>query len=315
MKQFGLLTPYVDNVIGMLDRMNVRDVLGRVNLGGYVDRYQKLYNEYTEELDVGHCFMEYAVYTIFNHRFALKNLIPTSSSRGFEDDAMGMALKVATEFLQRDNATHIITSLFKMLPSGLKAPPPSGPSLADPVPDVQSLATNIARFYLRNYFSTLPGSTVRVDEKDPANNPESLSDMVEQVSRPLFLSVFGVVPGVPASGRLDHLLLIASKSRPSPTIFSPPSQSLFGTESRNKLQPLDQPLRQSLPIEVVSHSYQPVKTGNWFFDLGNTFFGTVQRANDATHGLYCAKQYAVNKMWDVFRGGMRRMMRSIPSTG
>lgn len=297
--------------------MNVRDVLERVNLGGYVDRYQKLYNDYTEELDVGHCFLEYAVYTIFNHRFALKNaLASVTTNRGFQQDAMGMALDMASEFLQRDNASQILTSLFKMIPSSIRQPSSNSIQTDDasdgapePVPDVQALATNIARFYLRNYFSNLPGSTVRVDQSDPTNNPESLADMVEQVSRPVFLSVFGVVPGVPASGRLDHLLLIASKERPTE------QKSPFGTESRNKLQPLDQPLRTGSSRPTLAVHHHPPKTGNKFFDIGNSFFSTIQRANDATHGLYCAKQYAVNKMWDMFRGAMRRMMRAIPSAG
>ena len=317
LKQLGLLSsvPFLDNVIGMVDRANLRDIMDRVRLGSYVDRYQKLYEEYTDEVDVGHCFLEYAAYTIFNHRFAnSKN--SGASSRGFEQDSLGMIVNGVAEFLQRDNASQVLSALLKLIPTPRRpALDKEGIPVAEPVPDVQALATNIARFYLRNYFSTLPGSTVRVDDRDPTNNPESLADMVEQVSRPVFLSVFGVVPGVPASGRLDHLLLIASKERVRPAA-SPPSNALRDTESRNKLTQLDQP--PPPPYWLVKQQkqpFQPAKTGNSFYDLGNAFFGTIQRANDATHGLYCAKQYVVNRMWDGFRVTMRRMMRAIPSAG
>lgn len=326
-KQLGLLSsmPYLDNVMGMMDSMNLRDMLERVRLGSYVDRYQKLYNDYTDEVDVAHCFLEYAVYTIFNHRFALKNSISSSfGSRGFEQDSIGMILHGVTELLQREDSSQLLSALFKMIPSPRRSVPEEegSPAAVQSAPDVQALATNIARFYLRNYFSTLPGSKVRVDDRDPTNNPESLSDMVEQVSRPVFLSLFGVVPGVPASGRLDHLLLIASKERARPVTSPSNAIGLGNTESRNKLTPLDQPppppqwmsAPNGLKHRHKQH-FHPAKTGNAFFDLGNAFFGTIQRANDATHGLYCAKQYVVNRMWDQFRGTMRRMMRAIPSAG
>lgn len=291
LKQLGVLGPVMESLVDMLDGGGLRELLESFKLGNYVDRYQRMAEDYAEEFDAGHCFFEYFTFTVFNHRFS-----PKSTSRGLEDDAVGMLLNAATNFLKSDNASQVLTSLFSMIPS--RPTPPSvreeGPlNQQQPAPDVQEVAMNIARFYLRNYFSSLSGSTVRVDEQDPSNNPDSLADMIEQVSRPVFLSVFGVVPGVPAAGKLDHLLLIAGKERNKPP------------QSRNKLVPIE-PHRNKIPV---------IKTGNSFFDFGNKVVATFQRASDATHGLYCIKQYAVNKMWDGFRGSMRRMMRAIPSVG
>jgi len=309
LKQFGLFTPYVDGVLRLVEQVGLRELLDRFQLGNYIDRYHRIYDDYTEEVDVGHCFAEYIIYTVFNNRFAAGKIqqqnqqLDASTSRGLEEDVMGMVMNAATNFLSSDNAPEVLTTLFSMMPSksASSSPVEKAPSnIQEPIPDVQDLAMTIARYYLRNYFSTLSGSTVRVDERDPTNNPETLGDMIEQVSRPVFLSVFGIVPGVPASGKLDHLLLIASKERPKTELKT---NSL---EWRNKLQSVS-------AGHVVS---QPnIKTGNPFYDFGNMIVGTFQRANDATHGLYCAKQYMVNKMWDRFRNGMRRMMRTIPKSG
>lgn len=284
LKQLGVFGPVVESLVDMIDGGGLRELLDSFKLGSYVDRYQRLADDYAEEFDAGHCFFEYFTFTVFNNRFAQK-----STSRGLEDDAVGLMLKAATTLLKSDNSSQILTSLFSMFPSRPAVREESMP-IQQPTPDIQEVAMNIARFYLRNYFSTLSGSTVRVDDQDPANNPESLADMIEQVSRPVFLSIFGVVPGVPASGKLDHLLVLASKDRKP--------------EFRNKLVPIE-PTR---PVPVI-------KTGNPFFDFGNSIVATFQRASDATHGLYCVKQYMVNKMWDGFRGSMRRMMRAIPSAG
>ena len=117
--------------------------------------------------------------------------------------------------------------------------------------------------------------------------------MVEQVSRPFFLSVFGVVPGVPASGRLDHILLADQQQVADNQL-----------ENRMKLEPVhDEPAANKAPP----------KTGNPLFDVGNSFFNTFQRANDATNGLYCVKQYMVNRVWDRFRLTVRQIMKSIPT--
>lgn len=293
LKRFGVFGPVVESLIEMLEGGGLRDLLNTFQLGNYVDRYQRLADDYTEEFDAGHCFVEYMTYTVFNHRFATET---KSSSRGMEDDAMGLLLDAATAFLKNDNSSQMLTSLLSMLPSK-SAKNRQEPSVTahQSLPDVQDVAMNIARFYLRNYFSSLSGSTVKVDDQDPANNPETLADMIEQVSRPVFLSVFGVVPGVPAAGKLDHLLLMADKERDKP----PP-------QSRNKLVPIE-------PVRATSA--QIIKTGNPFYDAGNRVVATFQRASDATHGLYCIKQYMVNKMWDGFRGTMRRMMRAISSVG
>nr|CAG4643396.1 EOG090X0ALT [Ilyocryptus agilis] len=305
LKQFGLFEPYVDTFFNLMNRIGVRDIMDRLRLTNYVDRYYKMYDEYTEEFDVGHCFLEYIIYTVFNNRFSLKNALvhsTPSASRGFEDHALSVISNVVTNFLENENSSQVLSDVFKMIPTRK----PSGMPIDYPQQDLQELAVKVARFYFRNYFSTLPGSNVRMDENDPDNNPDSLADMVEQVSRPVFLSVFGVVPGVPASGRLDHLLLIASKQRPAQGI----------PQSRNKLVPLGPGKAGSPKFPAAQHLPPPtvVKTGNPFFDFGNSIVSTFQRATDATHGLYCAKQYMVNKMWDGFRGTMRRMMRSIPST-
>lgn len=297
LKRFGLFGPVVESLVDMFDNGAWRELLNNFQLGSYVDRYQRIANDYAEEMDAGHCFFEYLTYNIFNHRFAQR-----SGSRGLEDDAVGFLTNAATSFLRSENASEVISSLFSMIPRPAMRDDVSNTLNQQSAPDVQEVAMNIARFYLRNYFSTLSGSKVRVDEQDPTNNPESLADMIEQVSRPVFLSIFGVVPGVPASGKLDHLLLMSSKPEVSEIGMKPP-------EFRNKLVP--EPVRASasiLPALTLS-------TGNSFFDFGNSIVSTFQRASDATHGLYCIKQYSVNKMWDIFRGSMRRMMRAIPNAG
>lgn len=316
LKQFGLFTPYVDGVLRMVEQVGLRELLDQFQLGGYIDRYHRIYDDYTEEVDVGHCFAEYLIYNVFNNRFAAGKIqqqsdpsTVASTSRGLEDDVMGMAMNVATKFLSSDNAPELLSTLFSLMPSKSSSSPVEKTQQPEhqqeSIPQVQDLAMTIARYYLRNYFSTLAGSTVRVDEADPVNNPESLADMIEQVSRPVFLSVFGVVPGVPASGKLDHLLLMASKERPDNSLIAKSPE----IEWRNKLQ------SDANAANAIDDQPLNVKTGNAFFDFGNMIFGTFQRANDATHGLYCAKQYFVNKMWDRFRGGMRRMMRTIPKSG
>ncbi|XP_057375679.1 uncharacterized protein LOC130696605 [Daphnia carinata] len=300
LKRFGLFGPVVESLVDMFDGGAWRELLNNFRLGSYVDRYQRLAIDYAEEMDAGHCFFEYLTYNIFNHRFAQRT--PWSGSRGLEDDAVGFLTNAATNFLKSENASEVISSLFSMIPRPAMQDEVSNTLNQQSAPDVQEVAMSIARFYLRNYFSTLSGSKVRVDEQDPTNNPDSLADMIEQVSRPVFLSIFGVVPGVPASGKLDHLLLMSSKPEVSEIGLKPP-------EFRNKLVPE--------PVRTSSSLLPPLTltTGNSFFDIGNNIVSTFQRASDATHGLYCVKQYAVNRMWDGFRGSMRKMMRAIPNVG
>ncbi|KAI9554141.1 hypothetical protein GHT06_019413 [Daphnia sinensis] len=301
LKRFGLFGPVVESLVDMLDGGAWRELLNNFQLGSYVDRYQRLAVDYAEEMDAGHCFFEYLTYNIFNHRFAQRT--SWSGSRGLEDDAVGFLTNAATNFLKSENASEVISSLFSMIPRPAIRDEVSNTLNQQSAPDVQEVAMSIARFYLRNYFSTLSGSKVRVDEQDPTNNPDSLADMIEQVSRPVFLSIFGVVPGVPASGKLDHLLLMSPKPAEVSEIGMKPP------EFRNKLVPE--------PVRTSSSLLPPLTltTGNSFFDMGNNIVSTFQRASDATHGLYCVKQYAVNKMWDFFRGSMRRMMRAIPNVG
>lgn len=309
LKRAGLFGPVIESLLDMFDGGGWRELLNNFQLGSYVDQYQRLADDYAGEMDAGHCFFEYLTYNLFNHRFAQRAF--RSSNRGLEDDAVGFFMNAATGFLKSDNASQILSSLFSMITSPKPAMREdesmnSVNNNQQPPPNAQEVAMSIARFYLRNYFSTLSGSKVRVDEADPTNNPESLADMIEQVSRPVFLSIFGVVPGVPASGKLDHLLLMGSKN---PEV-SENSIGLRPPEFRNKLVPID-PIRSSTSLlEPLTLS-----TGNSFFDFGNSVVATFQRASDATHGLYCVKQYTVNKMWDLFRGTMRRMMRAIPKVG
>ncbi|KAK4008326.1 hypothetical protein OUZ56_013469 [Daphnia magna] len=300
LKRFGLFGPVIESLVDMFDGGAWRELLNNFQLGSYVDRYQRLAVDYAEEMDAGHCFFEYLTYNIFNHRFAQRTSWP--GSRGLEDDAVGFVTNAVTNFLKSENASEVISSLFSMIPRPAIRDEVSNTLNQQSAPDVQEVAMSIARFYLRNYFSTLSGSKVRVDEQDPTNNPDSLADMIEQVSRPVFLSIFGVVPGVPASGKLDHLLLMSSKPEVSEIGLKPP-------EFRNKLVPE--------PVRTSSSLLPPLTltTGNSFFDFGNNIVSTFQRASDATHGLYCVKQYTVNKMWDFFRGSMRRMMRAIPNVG
>jgi hypothetical protein len=308
LKRSGFFGPVIESLVDMFDGGGWRELLNNFQLGSYVDQYQRLADDYAGEMDAGHCFFEYLTYNIFNHRFAQRAF--RSSRRGIEDDASGFLMNAATGFLKSDNASQVLSSLFSMFTSpklAMRKEESNNTTNQQSPPDVQEVAMSIARFYLRNYFSTLSGSKVRVDEGDPTNNPESLADMIEQVSRPVFLSIFGVVPGVPASGKLDHLLMMSSQN---PEV----SENEIGMrppEFRNKLVPID-PIRSSNSLLEPAIT---LSTGNSFFDFGNSVVATFQRASDATHGLYCIKQYAVNKMWDLFRGSMRRMMRAIPNVG
>jgi hypothetical protein len=312
LKKTGLFGPVIESLVDMFDGGGWRELLNNFQLGSYVDRYQRIADDYAGEMDAGHCFFEYLTYNLFNNRFAQRAF--RSSHRGLEDDAVGLMMNAATGFFKSENASQILSSLFSLISS----PKPRDDESMNSVnnnqqqqqspPDAQEVVKTIVRFYLRNYFSTLSGSKVSVDQTDPTNNPESLADMIEQVSRPVFLSIFGVVPGVPASGKLDHLLLMSSNKNPDV------SENLIGLrppEFRNKLVPID-PIRSAT---VVDSLLEPItlSTGNSFFDFGNSVVATFQRASDATHGLYCVKQYTVNKMWDLFRGTMRRMMRAIPN--
>ena len=180
LKRFGLFGPVMESVVDMLDGGGWRELLNSFRLGSYVDRYQRLADNYEEEFDAGHCFLEYITYNVFNNRFTKRRM--TSSSRGLEDNALDFLLDAATSFLKSDNASQVISSLFSMMPSSKTIKrEDSGPIQQSP-PDAQEVAMSIARFYLRNYFSTLSGSTVRMNEQDPTNNPDSLADMIEQVS-------------------------------------------------------------------------------------------------------------------------------------
>ena len=53
--------------------------------------------------------------------------------------------------------------------------------------------------------------------------------------------------------------------------------------------------------DLVFGSVNIPTTGNSVFDLGNRISFAFGRANDPTQGLFCFKQYSVNKLWDGFR--------------
>lgn len=293
LKQFGLLGPTVANVLDFLERVGMRQMLERLQLRTYVDRYDRLYTEYAEEMDVGQCAMEYLVYTAYNHRSELSfrrdgRKDARRDGRGLREDAFSYAVGMASGFLESEHASDILRNMFSKVPSSRVSVRSSTDPPVDQ-PNVQDVALNVARFYLKNYLGSLPGNELRSND-DPSNNPDSLADMVEQVSRPLFLSVFGLVPGASASGKLEHLLQVSEER---------------GPESRNKLR-----LESN---EIDDTPYE--KTGNLLFDIGNQVVRSFQRASNPTSGLYCIKQYVVNKMWGGYRGTMRSMMRSIPSTG
>lgn len=121
------------------------------------------------------------------------------------------------------------------------------------------------------------------------------------MSRPFFLSVFGVVPGVPASGRMDPRLLFATDD-----------DDLDGDDRMdNRLKSDSKPAQYRVPSSVWEKTSATPATGNTFYDMGNAVFATLQRASDATNSLYCVKQYAVNKVWDRFRVSVRSMLKSI----
>jgi hypothetical protein len=310
--------PVTESLVDVFDNGAWRELLSTFALDSYVDRYQRIAVDYPQEIDIGHCYFEYFTYNVFNNRFARKSGI---SSRGMEDDAVGFLVNAATGFLRSDNASQILTSLFSRIPSSgnskrVERQEEAAEQKAPPNP--QEVAMSIARFYLRHYFSSLTGSKVQLNKEDPTNNPESIADMIEQVSKPVFLSVFGVVPGAPASGNLGHLLTLSSSEVAEVAEVAEVTEDLANNdigmrppEFRNKLVPTG-PTRAS---DGLIESIPTLGTGNSFFDFGNSFVATFQRASDATHGLYCAKQYAVNKVWKFFSGFMRKMMRDIPKAG
>jgi len=51
------------------------------------------------------------------------------------------------------------------------------------------------------------------------------------------------------------------------------------------------------------------ETGNSIYDFGNRVVYAFSRANDPQQGMYCFKQYTVNKMWDYFRLGVRAVFK------
>lgn len=285
LKQFGLWSPNVANVFDFLERVGMRQMFERFQLGRYVDRYDRLYTEYAEEMDVGQCVVEHLVYTLFNHRSELNF---RRDGRGLRDEAFNVAMDAAAGFLQSEHAPNVLKSLYSKVPSRVSVRSSTEPPADQP--DVTDVALNVARFYLRNYMGSLSGNELRSSDPDPTNSPDGLADMVEQVSRPVFLSVFGIVPGATASGKMEHLFQVSEER---------------GPESRNKLR------LESNDIDDTPY----VKTGNALFDIGNQIVRTFQRASNPTSGLYCVKQYMVNKMWDGYKGTMRSMMRSIPSSG
>jgi hypothetical protein len=318
LKRMDIFGPVTESLVDVFDNGAWRELLSTFALDSYVDRYQRIAVDYPQEIDIGHCYFEYFTYNVFNNRFARKS---GSSSRGMEDDAVGFLVNAATGFLRSDNASQILTSLFSRIPSSgnskrVERQEEAAEQKAPPNP--QEVAMSIARFYLRHYFSSLTGSKVQLNKEDPTNNPESIADMIEQVSKPVFLSVFGVVPGAPASGNLGHLLTLSSSEVAEVAEVAEVTEDLANNdigmrppEFRNKLVPTG-PTRAS---DGLIESIPTLGTGNSFFDFGNSFVATFQRASDATHGLYCAKQYAVNKVWKFFSGFMRKMMRDIPKAG
>jgi len=324
LKRVSVLAPYVDEVVGTDNHVDIGGILNRLRMGGLVDRYQDASSRYGDEVDAGHCFLEYVLYSLFNHRFTTTSSATAAAaerSRGLEETITSVLMDTATQFLGADNSTQLLTKLYHQFsplisqvvkknalqnPSPPPPPPPPPSQLSqkddsnsisapEPTPEVKDVAMKIARFYLRTYFSSLAGSTVRVNDQDPNNNPDSLADMVEQVSRPFFLSVFGIVPGVPASGRMDPATLFADN------------------EDNNHRNHLENRLKSVEPPSPIYNKNQLPKTGNLLFDFGNSLVATFQRASDATSALYCVKQYMANKVWDRYRGSVRKVLKVIPS--
>ena len=113
LKQLGPFGPIAESLVSMLEGGGFRELLTSFQMGSLVNRYERFANDYAEEFDAGHCFFEYLTYTVFNNRFSQKAL---GSNRAIEDDAVGMLLNVATNFLKYDNASEVLGSLLSMLP-------------------------------------------------------------------------------------------------------------------------------------------------------------------------------------------------------
>ena len=80
--------------------------MDRLRLGGVVKRYQQVANSFGDEVDAGHCFLEYVMYTVFNHRFA-------NAERGFQQTLGQFLIESVNAVLEDDNATQIVASLYR----------------------------------------------------------------------------------------------------------------------------------------------------------------------------------------------------------
>ena len=197
-------------------------------------------------------------------------------------------------------------------PQRPERPPQQQQSEGDSGSGLTSMLGQIVQTYLKHYFSNRPAggpgpgppaSTPQpiVKNKAPVIGPqqatasvsatEEKADIVEtisEVAKPFFISYFGVVPGLPGFGQLN-IAERTGRVRDDTLTYDPdPGSSL---------------------TDLLFGSVNLPSTGNSVFDFGNRIAFAFSRANDPTQGMYCFKQYSVNKLWDSFRFGVRTLFK------
>ncbi|CAG7818600.1 unnamed protein product [Allacma fusca] len=183
---------------------------------------------------------------------------------------------------------------------------------------IASLFSQIVQTYLKHQFSsgfeskppprpqnimnTKPqkttGSSSASSSSTVLNDDEKTGDVdvvsrISEVAKPFFISYFGVVPDVPGFGQLS-----ISERRDRP-----------GSSKDSTAYLTNDPDPGTGITDLVFGSPNLPETGNPVFDFGNRVAYAFSRANDPLQGLYCFKQYAVNKMWDYFRVGVRTLFK------
>jgi hypothetical protein len=127
-------------------------------------------------------------------------------------------------------------------------------------------------------------SSSDTDKIDTPEESKDIVDVLTNVAKPFFMSYFGIVPGEPGFGKLR----IRDNRRDSEYIEEGADQDP-GTGI----------------TDVIFGSVNLPETGNGVYDFGNRVVYAFSKANNPQQGMYCFKQYVVNKLWDGFRLGAR----------
>ncbi|OXA60835.1 hypothetical protein Fcan01_04638 [Folsomia candida] len=131
--------------------------------------------------------------------------------------------------------------------------------------------------------------------KPSSSEPKDIVEMICNVAKPFFMSYFGVVPDDPGFGKL-RINRNGHRHRSDKDGHSFSANDIL----TNDPDP---------GIDVFFGSANIPETGNGVIDFGNRVVYAFHSANDAQHGLYCFKQYSVNKVWDYFKLGVRAVFK------